>query len=376
MQVLHICSGNLYGGVETIQVTLARHSNSSAGIRHCFAICFEGRLSEELASCGVQVHKLRPVRLRNPLLVWRVRARLRKLLSESHYDAVVCHSAWTQAIFGPIVKNMEIPLLFWLHGEPSGRHWLERWAWRTRPEQVICCSQYTASLLRKLYPEIPSEVVYAPVASTAAFQSSEQRIATRNKLDTPATATVIVQVGRMEAWKGHSFHLEALARLRDLPGWVCWFVGGPQRPHERRYMDELRVATARSGIADRVRYSGECADVPKILRAADLFCQPNTGPEPFGIVFVEALLAGLPVITTAMGGGLEIVDSKCGVLTPAGDIGALAAALRKLVTDAELRCRMGEAGPNRARYLCDPSEQIKRLSAVIENTLTRKPAVA
>ena len=54
-------------------------------------------------------------------------------------------------------------------------------------------------------------------------------------------------------------------------------------------------------------------DVPRLLAAADIFCQPNLGPEPFGIGFVEALSAGLPVITTATGGALEIVDGDCGI---------------------------------------------------------------
>jgi glycosyltransferase involved in cell wall biosynthesis len=374
MKVLHICSGNLYGGVETIQVTLARHSNSSDGVKHSFAVCFEGRLSSELANCGVPVHKLHAVRLRNPLSVWKVRAKLRKLLSESRPDAVICHSTWTQAIFGPVVKSMGIPLLFWLHGEPSGRHWLERWASLTRPEQVVCCSEFTANLLWKLYPEIPSKVVYAPVASTGAFRPSDQRIAARDEFETPLTATVIVQVGRMEARKGHRLHLEALSRLQDLPHWVCWFVGGPQRPHEQQYMNELRRLAARSGIANRVRFLGERADVSRILAAADVFCQPNTSPEPFGIVFVEALSVGLPVITTAMGGGSEIVDSSCGVLTAPGDVERLAAALRNLVTDSNLRFQMSDAAPDRARYLCDPSQQINRLSSVIENTVARRQA--
>ena len=58
----------------------------------------------------------------------------------------------------------------------------------------------------------------------------------------------------------------------------------------------------------------------RLLAAADVFCQPNSGPEPFGIVFVEALYAGLPVIATAIGGAQEIVDAAC---MRSGDAGAL-----------------------------------------------------
>src|SRR2546427_11565245 len=104
MRVLHICSGNLYGGVETIQVTLARYRAQGPEIDLRFAVCFEGRLSAELIASGVPTHNLEAARIRNPISVWKARSRLRKLLSNSRYDVAICHSAWTQAIFGPIVQ--------------------------------------------------------------------------------------------------------------------------------------------------------------------------------------------------------------------------------------------------------------------------------
>jgi len=143
---------------------------------------------------------------------------------------------------------------------------------------------------------------------------------------------------------------------------------------EARYVEGLKRTAERYGIAYRLRFLGHCTDIPRLLTAADLFCQPNTGPEPFGIVFVEALSAGLPVITTAMGGGLEIVDSNCGVLTPANDASALAAAMRRLVTAYELRTAMRSSASARARELCEPSLQLKRLAGVIQNTLAQRNA--
>ena len=103
------------------------------------------------------------------------------------------------------------------------------------------------------------------------------------------------------------------ARTASLSGWVCWTAGGAQRPAEAAYLAELRQTAARLGIAERVRFLGQRTDVPHLLAAADVHCQPNTGPEPFGLAFVEALAAGRPVVTTALGGALEIVDETCGV---------------------------------------------------------------
>jgi glycosyltransferase involved in cell wall biosynthesis len=76
---------------------------------------------------------------------------------------------------------------------------------------------------------------------------------------------------------------------------------------------------------------------------------------------VEALHAGLPVVTTALGGALEIVDDTCGVVVPPGNPNALAEALRRLIQDVNLRTALGTAGRSHARELCDPVAQMGRL---------------
>ena len=177
---------------------------------------------------------------------------------------------------------------------------------------------------------------------------------------------VILQASRLERWKGQAIHLAALGLLRDVPGWECWLAGGIQKDGEAQFMDELRSAVERAGIADRVRFLGQRADVPRLMAAADVFCQPNIGPEPFGIVFVEALYAGFPVVTSGFGGAAEIVDQTCGVLTAPGDAEAVAAALRSLIQDPSRRRALGAAGPGRAESLCDPARQLNAAAALLQ----------
>src|SRR5262249_34060399 len=185
------------------------------------------------------------------------------------------------------------------------------------------------------------------------------------ELNTAEDATVIIQVSRMERLKGQALHLEALVMLRDLPGWVCWQVGGAQRPQEIKYLEELKSAAVRLGIAERVHFLGQRSDIPRLLAAADIYCQPNLSPEGFGITFIEALYAGLPVVTAAIGGACEIVDDSCGILVPPEDAHALAASLRWLILDRTSRTSLGLAGPARARKLCDPSTQVQQLYKVL-----------
>jgi len=177
----------------------------------------------------------------------------------------------------------------------------------------------------------------------------------------------------MESWKGHLLHLRALALLRSNPAWTCWFVGGAQRPEEHDYLAKLRELAVNLAISERVRFLGERSDVPELLASADIFCQPNQEPEPFGISFIEALLASLPVVSTSIGGALEIIDSSCGILTAPNDVEALARALRALVESRELRQELGTSGPSRARGLCDPKTQLERVMEAIAENVTKPP---
>jgi glycosyltransferase involved in cell wall biosynthesis len=100
------------------------------------------------------------------------------------------------------------------------------------------------------------------------------------------------------------------------------------------------------------------------MRAADIFCQPNAGPEPFGIVFIEALAAGLPVVATKMGGAVEIVVPSCGLLVEANGA-SVAEALDELIRDERKRREFSMAGTVRAHELCAPAARVRDLAAVL-----------
>jgi glycosyltransferase involved in cell wall biosynthesis len=141
------------------------------------------------------------------------------------------------------------------------------------------------------------------------------------------------------------------------------------------YFNQLHQDVARLQIADRVRFTGQRRDVAQLLEAADIYCQPNIEPESFGITFIEALHAELPVVTTAIGGALEIVDGSCGILVEPDDPAALAAALGRLIEDRELRARLGAAGPARAAALCEPRAQMQALARALTKLLPAAGAI-
>jgi glycosyltransferase involved in cell wall biosynthesis len=362
MRLLHVYSGNLYGGIETLLATMARARTLCPVIEPEAALCFEGRLSAELTAAGVRVHRLPEARASRPQSIRRARRALASAIEAGRFDRVVCHAAWAQALFGGVVKRARIPLVFWAHDIATGSHWTERVARRVQPDLVICNSVYTADSLGRLYDGVQKLVLSYPVETNTVVLREAERASLRQELDTAADAMVLIQVSRMEAWKGHAIMIDALARLRRLPGWIWWVAGGAQRPEEGAYLNELIAACRRLGIDDRVRWLGERRDVRRLLAAADMHCQVNAAPEPFGIAYVEALAAGLPVVAARSGGVVEIVDDSCGVLTPPGDVIAVATALERLIVDRTFREKLAAGAPSRAHRLCDPATQMRRLA--------------
>jgi glycosyltransferase involved in cell wall biosynthesis len=366
VKVLHLGAGNMFGGVETFLVTLAQLRHLAPGMDPEFALSFRGRLWDELTAAGVPVFDLGGVRVSRPWTVLRARRALRGVMAERKPDVVVTHSGWVHAVFAAAVRTGGTRLAFFAHGPPARLTLLDRWAARTCPDVAIANSRFTAASVPNLFPGVPTDVAYLPVRLEPPRDRAGVRAAVRAELNTPDDAVVILTASRMERWKGHPVLLEAFGRLRGEPGWVSWVVGGAQRPDEVMYLDELKATAVRSDIADRVRFLGQRTDVARLLAAADIHCQPNTGPEPFGLAFVEALAAGLPVVTSAIGGGAEIITDTCGVLVPPGDSVAVAAALRELLSDPIRRQQLGAGGPDRARQLCDPAVTLTRLARLLD----------
>ena len=365
MRVLHLHSGNMYGGVETLLATLVREAAAVPGMQPEVALCFPGRLGEELAAMERPAFMLEPVRLSRPFSLLKARHALRRLLREQAFDAVVCHQPWACVAFGSTVRAAGYPVVLWVHMAVEGGALIDRLARRVRPDLAICNSEFTRSRVRGWLPNVETEVVYGPVSTAAPGPAAPTRDEIRASLDTPAGDTVVVMASRMDPMKGHRVLISALERLRHTPGWTCWIVGGAQGADEAVFERELRGAVRVFDLDRRVRFAGQRQDVPAVLRAADIYCQPNTAPDAFGLSFVEALQAGLPVVTSAIGGALEIVDRDCGCLLPPGDEDALTDALRALIADDGQRRRLGQAALNRPAVICDPRTEMRRLQRVL-----------
>ena len=374
MRILHVASGRLFGGVERMLATFAGCEALAGGrLESSFALCARGRAFDEVRAAGGRVESLGEVRLSRPVTVWRARAHVRQIVAARRIEIVVCHAPWAYALFAPAARRAGARVAWWQHDAATGRPLIERWARATTADLVISNSRWTARTAGALQPAAPVEVIHCPVPSPHGIDR-QARLAMRSSLNTDAGSTVVLSAARLEPWKGHRRLLRALAALADSPAWTLWVAGGVQRPQEAEYLRALHREAEALRLGPRVRWLGERHDMAAVMAASDVLCQPNETPEPFGIAFAEALLGGIPVVTTDMGGAAEMVDSRCGRLVPRGDDAALREALRELIDDAALRRTLGEAGPAHAASRCHPSVIIPRLADALTAITTTAAA--
>jgi glycosyltransferase involved in cell wall biosynthesis len=180
-------------------------------------------------------------------------------------------------------------------------------------------------------------------------------------------SVVVGIASRMVAGKGHDELLDAFElALPRAPNVKLVIAGrGPLQPHL-----EARASRLHPGS---VTFLGFVDHMPDFVAACDIVTMPTTQDlsEGFGLVVLEAMAAGRPVIATAVGPVPEVVDDASGILVPAGSSTALADALVRLANDAELRKQMGAAGAARAHTVFALDRMVDHTITVYERVLAR-----
>jgi len=178
------------------------------------------------------------------------------------------------------------------------------------------------------------------------------------------SAPLLLFVGRLRYYKGLQYLLEA---MREVEAHLLVVGSGPMEQPWKKLAREL-------GVADRVTFVGEVPDdeLPAYYHLCDVFVLPaSERSEAFGTVQIEAMAAGKPVVCTELGTGTSYVNvhEETGLVVPPRDPAALAAAIRRLLADPELRRRMGERGRERAVREFSAEVMAQRVTRLYEELL-------
>ena len=340
------------------ELFVLRVTRAARTLRPLVVLGEEGPLVDDLSEAGVRTivaplaagvgsHAAdsRPgplVLARHALGVVRGAEDLARVLRDEGASVVTTHSAKAHVYGGLAARRAGLPHVAHLHDHVGGPHVSRlnaavlRTALRTLPSGIVANSRTTLDSLGATTR--PATIVGCPVALPATVPAPAAP---------GSTAPALLMLGRLTPWKGQDVVVRALARARErgLDGRVgLRLVGAPLFGDDDRYVTALHDLVAELGLDDVVEFAGHRQDVDAELARADVCLHASIRPEPFGQVVLEAMAAGRAVVASAAGGPAEFVrDGHDGLLTPPGDVDALADALLRLAGEPALRRRLGDA---------------------------------
>ncbi|MCH7814022.1 MAG: glycosyltransferase family 4 protein, partial [Planctomycetes bacterium] len=259
------------------------------------------------------------------------------------------------------------------------------WAGRSRltrllgrwTDRVVAISDYvTGTLIEAGLDGLKIQRIYDGVDCERFGRAADRRVVARRALGLAATDEVIGLPAVLLPWKGHDMFLTAFARLADgRPNLRALLVGASPAGAPDLSV-ALRGQAAKLGVADRVCFTGHVAEMVDMYAAMDLVVHASQQPEPFGLVVVEAMAAGKPVIAADAGGPAEIIrHGTDGWLYPMGDAAALTSAMARLLDDRPLRDGLAQRAPLRAAAF-DQTATDQAIAALYTDLLSQTRSIA
>jgi glycosyltransferase involved in cell wall biosynthesis len=333
LSILHTESSLGWGGQE-IRIISEAAGLESRGHEVTLAASPHSRVYDEAKSRGLTVVAA-PIERKGLRGLWG----MRRVLAAQRFDVVNTHSStdsWLAALAARTLRRPP-PLVRTRHiSAPVADNAATRWLYRTATCHVVTTGE---TLRRGLIggQHLPEDHVSSvPTGVNIERFSPGDRADARRALGLPQDIKLVGIVATLRSWKGHRYLIEAISMLarRDL-GLVV--VGdGPQR-------DALAALAQEKGLK-RFWMTGNQADVIPWLQAFNIFALPSYANEGVPQALVQAMLCGLPCVTTNVGAiGEAAIDGRTALVVAPRDAKALAFALQRLADDAELCVRLGMA---------------------------------
>lgn len=262
---------------------------------------------------------------------------LRHHLKTNRPDVVNTHSstdAWLAALACASLGNAP-PIVRTRHiSAPVPGNATSRWLYTRATTHIVTTGErLREALIRD--NRFPADMITSVPTGidTVRFQPGDRRSA-REALKLDPSGHYLGIVATLRSWKGHLYLLDAYRQL-DMADWKLLIVGdGPMR-------DQIEARIAELGLQKRVVLAGQQRNPEDWMRALDVFCLPSYANEGVPQALLQAMLTGLPIVTTPVGAISEAIeDGVTGLLVPPRDAAALAAALGRVIGDAHLAIRL------------------------------------
>lgn len=351
-RVLLVCPvGNQIGGAEHLMLAIAREL-PKAGFDPLLAVMRPGKLADLARSQGTEAYTF-PVdhRYSHVSTVLRAISWLADLTQRT--NASLQHATHTAHLYSYFAsRRVNVPDLWHLHDLPSGQDPISIVNGRLYPNHTI----FTTLGIAKAYPRLrrnPYTVVAPSCIEPAILRSHEPRPDVRVRFALPC-GPLLLNVARLQKHKGHTYLLRAAKEiLRHYPTVAVVIVGHAGTTEQENYKKRLLNEAEQLGISQNIHLLGHVddADLAALYRESSVLVHPAWS-EGYGLVLLEAMAMGLPVIAAAATGPTEILrDGENGLLVPVRNAGALAKAIERILNDEVLCTRLKAGGAATAEKL-------------------------
>jgi glycosyltransferase involved in cell wall biosynthesis len=298
-------SAHLHGGAEESLIHLLRNREAARLSAFLVVLLEEGELKKVFESTGARVEVVDSGRLREPWKFVSAILKICRLVREHRADLVLGWMTKAHIYGGPAALMVKVPAIYFQMGLPDNGP-VDRLSRVVRAAGALTCSEFAAKLQQAL---VRYRVIGVPLAadftrfSEAAKQSPAE---IRRRLGLDVNRPIVGIVGRMQRWKGMHVFVDAMARVfQKVPDCEGVIVGGMFKL-EPEYESWLRGRVKELGMEEKIRMVGMQRNVPEWMQAMDVFVHASER-EPFGIVVIEAMSLGKPVVATRPGGPEEII---------------------------------------------------------------------
>lgn len=332
MKILHTEASCGWGGQE-IRILEEARGLIRRGHEVTVACPAHARMTTEAARFGVPVVAL-PIEFKT-LAGFRA---LRRYLTSSHVEVVNTHSSsdsWLVALAcTTLTCPPEIVRTRHISASISGNAF-NRWLYRQARTVITTGESLRQHVIRAVSLD-PARVISVPTGiDTKRFAPCNDKTAIKSSLGLNPDKKYIGILATLRSWKGHIFLLDAFAKLNH-PEWELLIVGdGPQRAAISTHIEER-------GLTQLVRMVGQQNNPEDWLQAMDIFCLPSYANEGVPQALLQAMLSGLPIVSTPVGSILEAVTNNISALiVPPKDVVALSKSLQRLIDDQKLAHQLG-----------------------------------
>ncbi|MFH1222905.1 MAG: glycosyltransferase family 4 protein [Pseudomonadota bacterium] len=359
MRVLICCTTDSWGGLEQTAVRDAAALKKRSVDAEVLCLS-RGAVLDKSKELGAVIHTVNSqAKYFNPELYFKL-----KKIADG-FDVVHLHSFNTvfPLLFSLMGKKVKVFATRHIYVEHVKKDIFHRW-YLSRIDKMLAVSDFSKKNILETYPisENKIQTLYLGIDLNRHVRSDEKAAKFRKDFNIPSGKKIVGVVGRIDPMKGQmEFVCAAPNVIQKYPDTHFVIVGRTTAEKENEYLAAVKNKVRELGIEKHVTFTGFCEDIPSALSAMDIFVMPSYF-ETFGLIAIEAMACGVPVIATDRGSINEIIPSdEYGIKIEPKNSGQISQAVIKILSSAEFSSKLKQKAMERTKNIFDQVKYFDKL---------------